>query len=141
MKVHQMKRVKIQSVDQVGNESRSVTLRDKLIHTPRMMHVPYPFKRRETTKIEMFEGLEKVTSNSSRNSTNTDIDLGPAVDTKLSTGTMDIDMESTTQTRSGAKEKQKKNQVNQDSKRLYVVAQSTQDDSMTEGDTDDDYKS
>ena len=48
MKLHQMKREKADSHDHVGNQSTSVTLRDKIIHSPKMM--PHPFKRRDTIK-------------------------------------------------------------------------------------------
>ena len=62
MKLHQMKRAKADSHDHIGNRSASVTLRDKIISSPKMM--PHPFKRRDTTAIELFQGLEKMTSDS-----------------------------------------------------------------------------
>ena len=164
MKLQQMKRIKVENGDEVGNQSTStsVTLREKFISTPRMMHVPHPFKRRDTTAIEMFEGLEKVTSNSSRQEMKPNLDGKPSssgVAPSVSTTTQVLLQENnsavtpvakaqaaaageTMKVPKGEGEGQEQLQVNKykDNKRLPVVAQSTVEDSMTI-DTDDDYKS
>ena len=147
MKLQQMKREKSESCDQVGNQSTSVTLRDKFISSPKMM--PHPFKRRDTTAIEMFEGLEKVTSNSSRQEVKQDLAPNSPTTTQIvlqhditpATGGAAGDIHQAPMQTLKLKQGEPEEQPNEDYKPMPVVAQSTHEDSTTELDTDDDYKS
>ena len=151
MKLHQMKREKSESHDQVGNQSARVSLRERFIGSPKMMHVPHPFKRRNTTAIELIEGIQKVTPNSSRQS------VRPDLDSKLSVTEMvlqdDIAPETAMKKAQAAARDTHQSpkqmiqltqgeviqQVNEDAD-YKIVNQSTRD-SMNNVDIDDEYKS